>query len=149
MDHKEVFAVIIAAFGVIILIAVLNMARSATKKPEDSETVPAQTTPIVLTTAKTDIWDVLHNQNTTTTEAAETDENGSAVTTVEGTAPADGSELPAETQPGETLPADGGTQPADTQATELTLSAITAAPETAPAVTEATQPGYTIIVAPH
>ena len=150
MEHKELFAVIIAAFGVIALIGLLTIVRGGKKEPADDAGTQAQTTPIVLTTAKTDIWDVLHDQQNTTTTPAETDENGSAVTTMTGE---DGTPVTDETgtSPEGDLPADSGAEPAETAEGETlpadTAPAQTAAESTAP-VTEA-QPGFTIVVAPN
>ena len=142
MEHKELFAVIIAAFGVMALIGLLTIVRGGNKDPQDDAGTQTQTTPIVLTTAQTDIWDVLHEQQNTTTTPAETDANGSAVTTVTDENGAPVTDATGTTAEGG-MPAESGAQPAETAAGE-TIPAQTEAESTAP-VTE-TQPGFTIVV---
>lgn len=135
MEHKDIFALIIAAFGVIVLIGVLGMARGS--KAEQEESAPLLTTAVEITSPKTDIWDVLHNQQTTTTEAVMTDESGQTIITdTTGTGlPNESGIVTAETMPGETLP-------------EQTTLSETVPAETV-ASTAATQPGFTIVVAPN
>ena len=90
METKEILALVLAAFGIILVIGILSM---ITKKNDTTkeDSVPditqvTQPEPVYL---ETDIWDVLNNQLfTTTTSTEQTDANGSAVTAVTG---ADGS----------------------------------------------------------
>lgn len=151
MEHREVLAIIIAAFGVIALIGLMSIVRGVKKEPDETTTTQMQTTPVVLTQAQTDIWDVLNNQlSTTTTSTEQTDANGSAVTAVTG---ADGSAV--TMAPGESMvdvsvtnPAESGTLPGETIPADTAMNTAVPA-ETATMTTEAVQntnPGFTIIV---
>lgn len=96
MEHREIFAVILAAALVIIVIGVLGMVRSSSGNREDSEefAITTERPPI---TEKTSLWDMIHDQQaamtttetetetTTVTESViVTDEEGNAVTDEDG-----------------------------------------------------------------
>ena len=88
MEHKEIFAVVIAACAVMMLIGIMSMAHNRKNEEHPEPQIENPNTGVVITTAATDIWDVLHNQQTTTTTAV-TDENGQPLP--------DESGMPAET----------------------------------------------------
>lgn len=91
MESKEIFAVILAALGIIIVISILSMVtkngRSGEQSSEPEITQLTQQEPVYL---ETDIWDVLREQNTTTAVTEETLPEGTDVTAAaEGTTDTD------------------------------------------------------------
>lgn len=88
MESKEIFAVILAVAGIVLVIGILSMvskkdkAGEQTSQPEITEVTQQQ--PVYL---ETDIWDVLREQNTTTDVTEVTLPDGSVSTDLpEGTA---------------------------------------------------------------
>ncbi len=88
MESKEIFAVILAVAGIVLVIGILSMvtkkdkASEQTSQPEITEVTQQQ--PVYL---ETDIWDVLREQNTTTDVTEVTLPDGSVSTDLpEGTA---------------------------------------------------------------
>ena len=136
MEHKEIFAVILAALGIILVIGILSM---VTKKPSTTEqsSAPEITEapgpePVYI---ETDIWDVLRDQNSTTVTTDTTMPLTPEGTVIyEGTI-LEGSDLvlnltdllTGETEPGVELPAETGFG-AETETTTVT-EAMTEAPQ--------------------
>lgn len=115
MERKEILAVILAAAVIIIVIGVLGMVRGNTEDSSVPDFDPSLLTEAPAVTEKTDIWDVIRDQQaamTSTepeavvTDAVVTDDAGDAVTDENGIVL---TEAPAETAtPGE---AESDTEP--------------------------------------
>lgn len=102
MEKREIMAVILAVFGICIVIALVKTVRG--DAPEESSIDMPAVSNAVLTT-KTDYWDYLRDQQTTTTEATQMTETtgdvtgdvtGDATGSETGTTDASG-DMPAET----------------------------------------------------
>lgn len=128
MEHKDILAVVLAAFLVIVVIGVIGTVRSSEdgKEPAEDSVVVTERPPLM---EQTDIWDVIHDQQAamTTTEAEGestdvtepvivTDEEGNAVTDEEGNP---------VTEPTEAEPEDPDAPEAVTQDTEETATETT------------------------
>ena len=125
METKEILAVILAAFGIILVIGILSMitkkgaAGSEDSVPEITEVTSQE--PVYL---ETDIWDMLREQNTTTATTEETtDVEGSDVT-------GDGSEtLPEGAETGD-VTGEGTVSAGTADGSETETTAVTEITET-------------------
>lgn len=142
MEHKDILAIICAVGVVILVIGVLNMLRNSSKPQEDSVPDIAYTQEPIILTEKTDIWDEIRAQNTTTEtetvplpEVTGTDISGEFTDTL----PADFDPMLTDISASDTgsLPADAAVQ---TELTELTTETT--------AVTKPAEPAepYVIVV---
>ena len=72
MEKREIFAVIIAAVGICMLIGIIRMVTGADMPDESSGTEPAQITQEPAVQVTTDYWDVIRaEQNSTAAETTE------------------------------------------------------------------------------
>ena len=131
MESKQILAVILAALGVIALIAVMRAVTGADKEPEESpaESSVTSTAAFATQTAATDYWDYLRQQQETTgTDTTGTDE------TVP-TEPEVTTALPAEDEPQTETTVSGSLTPSDETAPYIMSDAPTVATDEAPAAT--------------
>ncbi len=127
MERKEIYTVVIAALGIILVIGLLSLFTKPDSKTQQNS-MPAVTgaTAQQSNASQTDIWDYLREQNTTTV-TTETTAIESAVTT--DTLPEGAETLP--TQEGIEIPIVSGeiTQSETTTATETVTTVDNTPPE--------------------
>lgn len=137
MEHKEIFAVVIAVIAVFVVIGVLSALRNKTAQ-DPASSQPAATTTVVIPARTTSYWDYLREQEAKSqTEATGTDVTGESTGT-EATGETDVTGEPDQT--GET---EGTEVTGDVVVTEsgsgqqeITTTATTANPA----------PGYTLVL---
>ncbi len=139
MESKEIFAVILATLGIILVIGVLSL---ITKKDTETEQDPIPETTEITTPEpiylQTDIWDQLREQNATTVTTDTTASAGSDMTGTETAA------LPEGTETAVTGFSDGNTVVTESAVIEGTDT--TAAAEMTADTTVQTQQSYVLVL---